>query len=150
MPRLHQDESRRAAERPHMRFIIVERYADNGELSHRALIDTTDGREVGTDGGEPEDASFWRDWAWVPDELNKHDAALRRAKAEGLEQVSELKKALELYRDASYQGHSSHWDKTGGSGSGCPACLRAIELRAQARQIVDTLDARAAQIEREE
>jgi len=75
------------------------------------------------------------------------DAALRRAKAEGLEQVSELKKALELYRDASYQGHSSHWDKTGGSGSGCPACLRAIELRAQARQIVDTLDARAAQIE---
>ena len=147
MPRLHQDESRRAAERPHMRFIIVERYADNGELSHRALIDTTDGREVGTDGGEPEDASFWRDWAWVPDELNKHDAALRRAKAEGLEQVSELKKALELYRDASYQGHSSHWDKTGGSGSGCPACLRAIELRAQARQIVDTLDARAAQIE---
>ena len=130
-----------------MRFIIVERYADNGELSHRALIDTTDGREVGTDGGEPEDASFWRDWAWVPDELNKHDAALRRAKAEGLEQVSELKKALELYRDASYQGHSSHWDKTGGSGSGCPACLRAIELRAQARQIVDTLDAHAAQIE---
>ena len=75
------------------------------------------------------------------------DAALRRAKAEGLEQVSELKKALELYRDASYQGHSSHWDKTGGSGSGCPACLRAIELRAQARQIVDTLDAHAAQIE---
>ena len=73
--------------------------------------------------------------------------ALRRAKAEGLEQVSELRKALELYRDASYQGHSSHWDKTGGSGSGCPACLRAIELRAQARQIVDTLDARAAQIE---
>ena len=130
-----------------MRFIIVERYADNGELSHRALIDTTDGREVGTDGGEPEDASFWRDWAWVPDELNKHDAALRRAKAEGLEQVSELRKALELYRDASYQGHSSHWDKTGGSGSGCPACLRAIELRAQARQIVDTLDAHAAQIE---
>jgi len=78
------------------------------------------------------------------------DAALRRAKAEGLEQVSELRKALELYRDASYQGHSSHWDKTGGSGSGCPACLRAIELRAQARQIVDTLDARAAQIERGE
>ncbi len=78
------------------------------------------------------------------------DAALRRAKAEGLEQVSELKKALELYRDASYQGHSSHWDKTGGSGSGCPACLRAIELRAQARQIVDTLDARAAQIEKGE
>ena len=78
---------------------------------------------------------------------DEHIAALRRAKAEGLEQVSELKKALELYRDASYQGHSSHWDKTGGSGSGCPACLRAIELRAQARQIVDTLDARAAQIE---
>ena len=73
-----------------MRFIIVERYADNGELSHRALIDTTDGREVGTDGGEPEDASFWRDWAWVPDELNKHDAALRRAKAEGRQEQQAL------------------------------------------------------------
>ncbi len=84
------------------------------------------------------------------DMADRIDAALRRAKAEGLEQVSELKKALELYRDASYQGHSSHWDKTGGSGSGCPACLRAIELRAQARQIVDTLDARAAQIEANE
>ena len=84
------------------------------------------------------------------DALEADNAALRRAKAEGLEQVSELKKALELYRDASYQGHSSHWDKTGGSGSGCPACLRAIELRAQARQIVDTLDARAAQIEKGE
>ena len=81
------------------------------------------------------------------DMVDRFDAALRRAKADGLEQVSELRKALELYRDASYQGHSSHWDKTGGSGSGCPACLRAIELRAQARQIVDTLDARAAQIE---
>lgn len=56
------------------RFIIVERYADNGELSHCALVDSLDGRELGTDGGEPEDQSFWRDWSWVPDELNKLDA----------------------------------------------------------------------------
>ena len=53
------------------RFFIAERYADNGELSHRALVDAADGRELGTDGGEPEDQSFWRDWAWVPDEMNK-------------------------------------------------------------------------------
>lgn len=77
-----------------MRFIIVERYADNGELSHRALIDTTDGREVGTDGGEPEDASFWRDWAWVPDELNKLDAALRRAKADGVRALADIRDAV--------------------------------------------------------
>ena len=77
----------------------------------------------------------------------ERDDALRQAKAEGMAQVTELRKAMELYREASYQGHSAHWDKTGGSGSGCPACLRATELRAQARQIVDALDARAAQIE---
>ena len=80
----------------------------------------------------------------------ERDAALRRAKAEGVEQMSELRKAMELYREASYQGHSAHWDKTGGSGTGCPACIRATELRAQARQIVDAIDARAAQIERGE
>lgn len=58
------------------RYIIVERYADNGELSHRALVDSADGRELGTDGGEPEDQSFWRDWAWVPDELNRQQATI--------------------------------------------------------------------------
>ena len=79
--------------------------------------------------------------------LTDHAAAIRRAKAEGVAQATELRKAMELYREASYQGHSSHWDKTGGSGSGCPACLQAIELRAQARKIVDEIDARAAQIE---
>ena len=55
------------------RFFIAERYADTGELSHRALVDAADGRELGTDGGEPEDQSFWRDWAWVSDEMNKLD-----------------------------------------------------------------------------
>ena len=64
------------------RYIIVERYADNGELSHRALVDSTDGRELGTDGGEPEDQSFWRDWAWVPDELNNAQATVEALQAQ--------------------------------------------------------------------
>lgn len=26
---------------------------------------------LAADGGEPEDQSFWRDWNWVPEELNR-------------------------------------------------------------------------------
>lgn len=28
-------------------------------------------RFVAMDGGEPEDQTFYRDWSWVPEELNK-------------------------------------------------------------------------------
>jgi len=38
------------------------------------LVEFVDGkanRTVGVDGGEPEDQTFWRDWHWVVDELNK-------------------------------------------------------------------------------
>ena len=55
-----------------------------------------------------------------------------------------LFQVIELYRSASYQSHSGHFDPTGGSGSGCPACLRAIELRADARAILDSLAQPAA------
>ena len=55
-----------------------------------------------------------------------------------------LFQVIELYRSASYQSHSAHFDPTGGSGSGCPACLRAIELRADARAILDSLAQPAA------
>jgi len=46
--------------------------------------------------------------------------------------VRQLEEALKLYREASFQSHSGHWDKTGGSGTGCPECIRANGLREQA------------------
>jgi len=36
-----------------------------------ALVDTTEKRILGMDGGEPEDQTLGRDWNWVADELNK-------------------------------------------------------------------------------
>ena len=35
------------------------------------LVDTKTGEVVGSDGGEPEDNTFYRDWSWVPTLLNK-------------------------------------------------------------------------------
>ena len=43
-----------------------------------------------------------------------------------------LKKACELYRQASIQSHSGHWDPTGKWGAGCPECNRASQLRSEA------------------
>lgn len=43
--------------------------SEYNKYSH-ILIDTLTGRELGQDGGEPEDNSFVRDWAWVVTELN--------------------------------------------------------------------------------
>lgn len=45
-----------------------ERYED--DMYRSVLFDTQDKRVVGTDGGEPEDQTFGRNWSWVPDELN--------------------------------------------------------------------------------
>ena len=123
-------------------------YDNSNELAHIAALHA----QLEAVRRERDEAASDRDdWITSWRALQRHneriEAALRRAKAEGVEQMSELRKAMELYREASYQGHSAHWDKTGGSGTGCPACIRATELRAQARQIVDAIDARAAQIE---
>lgn len=38
--------------------------------------------------------------------------------------VEQLVAALKEARRALYPNHSGHWDKTGGSGSGCPECQR--------------------------
>lgn len=56
-------------------------YAD-GEFEFRALVEFKDGGTtelVGTDGGEPEDQTFGRDWKWVPDRLNAEVAARKAA-----------------------------------------------------------------------
>ena len=47
-----------------------------------------------------------------------------------------LKKACSLYKSASYQNHSGHWDPTGRSGGGCPECMRAMTLRSDADALV--------------
>ncbi len=54
---------------PRKRFIIRDDSDEYGFYS--TLVDTTDDRELGTDGGEPEDQCYGRDWKWVPEELNK-------------------------------------------------------------------------------
>lgn len=47
-----------------------------------------------------------------------------------------LEKACFLYKNASYQNHSGHWDPTGRSGGGCPECMRAMTLRDEADILV--------------
>ena len=47
-------------------------------------------------------------------------------------EIERLKKACELYRQASIQSHSGHWDPTGKWGAGCPECNRASQLRSEA------------------
>ena len=47
-------------------------------------------------------------------------------------EIERLKKACELYRQASIQSHTGHWDPTGRWGAGCPECDRASQLRSEA------------------
>jgi hypothetical protein len=56
--------------------------------------------------------------------------------AEANEKLEKIKKACELYKEASYQSHSGHWDSTGQHGAGCPECIRARELRDKADKIL--------------
>ena len=60
------------------RFMLYPNECREGQI----LVDTTDGRELGCDFGEPEDNSFGRDWAWVPDELNALADEIERLKAQ--------------------------------------------------------------------
>ena len=48
------------------------------------------------------------------------------------EENRRLREAVDILRKATYQSHNGHWDMTGGSGSGCPECMRAREARAEA------------------
>lgn len=64
------------------------RYVEHKWGSYTELVDTRDGRVLGSDGGEPEDNSFCRDWKWVPVEL----AALES-------KISALKKELDTVKN---------------------------------------------------
>lgn len=48
----------------------------------------------------------------------------------------ELIRALVWMERATCQGHSAHWDPTGGAGAGCPVCKRADEQRGRAESII--------------
>ena len=52
------------------RFVLREAKTEYGN-EYVELVDTKTGDVVGSDGGEPEDNTFYRDWSWVPDLLNK-------------------------------------------------------------------------------
>ena len=77
-------------------------------------------------------------FSFVP-EINAHNAkvdeaiALLRSPAPG---AVAMRKAIALLRSASQQSHAAHFDKTGGSGTGCPECIRARELREKADAIL--------------
>lgn len=51
------------------RFVL--KYESGTWSPRTVLTDTLTNEIVGIDGGEPEDQSFYRDWAWVPVLLNK-------------------------------------------------------------------------------
>lgn len=68
------------------RFVVLDKESSKGVISEEdwdmcysggwadersLLVDTKDGRILGTDGGEPEDNTLGRDWSWVAVELNK-------------------------------------------------------------------------------
>lgn len=64
--------------------------------------------------------------------MDKHDRLLRI--------VQRMNEAIQLYRDASFQSHSDHWDTTRQGGKGCPECIRANKLRDAADKIMDGVE----------
>ena len=50
--------------------------------------------------------------------------------------------AAKLYRKASFQSHSGHWDMQGTMGKNCPECIMADETRAKANAIMEEIGER--------
>ena len=80
-------------------------------------------------------------WMRLAKKNDDYENALqaRAEKAEAREAA--LREALALafakMTEASYQGHSSHWDSTMQHGAGCPECIRASRLRDEAKVMWD-------------
>lgn len=55
------------------------------------------------------------------------------------ETCAHLQRACAIYRKASIQSHSGHFDRTGQHGMGCEECIKANALRAEADSILATL-----------
>ena len=115
------------------------------ELSAR--LDTFGHMEVRLDRYANQDSNSMPFLRKLQDERNAakeviltHFAALREELAQVKEERGMLMSAMDLYKQASFQSHSGHWDKTGGSGAGCPACIRANELCQQAQARIAELE----------
>lgn len=78
----------RLAERAEFTVIEHPRRKDCGLLVRR----TADGTEteIGSDGGEPEDQTFGRDWSWVPDELQAVEDRANEDRAALLAEIQRL------------------------------------------------------------
>lgn len=50
-----------------------------------------------------------------------------------------LEDACKLYRKASIQSHTGHWDRTGRYGEGCEECINAKRLREEADLMLSLL-----------
>lgn len=85
-----------------MKRFVLENYP--GDEYRHVLVDTSTAPStiIAADGGEPEDQSFVRDWAWVPDLLNRLAAALDAVRAERLELLESIDD-LRRERDALLQ-----------------------------------------------
>lgn len=55
------------------------------------------------------------------------------------EVCARLEQACDIYRKASIQSHSGHFDRTGQHGTGCEECIKANALRAEADSILKQL-----------
>lgn len=53
----------------------------DNEFERGFLFDGRTGKEIACDGGEPQDATFARDWSWVVIELNKLDDEINELRA---------------------------------------------------------------------
>lgn len=78
------------------RFTVI--FDEDGDPPRNELLDRDTGDVVGMDGGEWEDQTFLRDWAWVPGLLNKLDAVLKASQAELDVTLDELQKARDEIR----------------------------------------------------
>lgn len=67
----------------------------------------------------------------IPAILKQADAQFTPLQAEA------LRLACTLYREASIQSHSRHWDNTMQGGLGCPECIQARELREKADKLLE-------------
>ncbi len=73
----------------------------------------------------------------------EYNDAAERASGSLERVVSLLREACQIYREASQQGHSTHWDATMQHGRGCPECIRARELRAKGDAIMEQVNTQA-------
>ena len=64
------------------------------------------------------------------------EAYVLQRNAELVAENERLKQAAALFREASFQSHSSHWDSHGTNGANCPACSKASSLRRQADDLL--------------